>query len=357
MDRYLCLQAFVRIAETRSFAEAARQLNVARPVITQRISQLEEFTQLTLFHRSTRNVQLSEAGAAFLEESSTLVAHMESMLERMRALKNSPVGRLRLQVVPALALEHVDLINDFMTEYPNIEVDISADDAPVNPVDRGYDISLQIYRPAVETLIERPLFPIRRVMCASPRYIAAHGEPATPADLSQHCFGVYSGYAKQERWSFRHDSKETSVLLRPKFSCNSAHILRQFARAGSGITCLPTLVCWRELLSGELVIVLREYELPMHELLAIYSETQRGALKVKLFLDFIARRYANGIPWDQSLIKQGLITPQPAEGTMTHTVTITSEDADADHRREQHKKDQVTGKGNSRRAPGRSSAS
>lgn len=302
MDRFLCLQAFVRVAETHSFAKAARQLHVSQSVITHRVNQLEEFTQSALFHRSTRHVQLSEAGAGFFNECAELVSHIDSALERMRALQGSPTGRLRLQIVPGLALDDLGVaIRDFMSLYPHIEIELNADDAPVNPIDKGYDVSLQILRPGAEMLIERPLFPVHRVFCASPKYLAAHGEPTTPAELTQHLLGVYSGHPTRDRWTFQHGDEEISLQLTSKFRCSSMQVLREFALAAGGIACLPTYVCGKELSNGELIVVLPQYTLPKIELLAIYPVTHRGALKVKLFVDFIARRYSGDLPWDAAL--------------------------------------------------------
>lgn len=307
MDRFLCLQAFVRVAETRSFAEAARQLHVTPSVITQRVSQLEEFVQSALFHRSTRSVQLSEAGLSFFNECTEVVSHMDSALERMRALKATPTGRLRLQVLPGFALEHFgEIIRDFAAAYPNIEVDLSVDDAPVNPVDKGYDVSLQIFRPGAEMLIERPLFPVYRVFCASPKYLALHGTPQTPADLAEHQLGLYSAYPTRDRWIFRRGDEEVSQILAPIFRCNSIHVLRDYALSNGGITCLPTFVCGDQLLRGNLSMVLPEYQLSPLELLAIYPVTHRRALKVKLFVDYIAQRYSGDLPWDEVLRKHEL---------------------------------------------------
>lgn len=305
MDRFLCLQAFVRVAETRSFAEAARQLHVTPSVITQRVSQLEEFVESALFHRSTRSVQLSEAGLSFFNECTEVVSHMDSALERMRALKATPTGRLRLQVLPGFALDHFgEIIRDFAAAYPNIEVDLSVDDAPVNPVDKGYDVSLQIFRPGAEMLIERPLFLVHRVFCASPKYLALHGMPATPADLAKHQLGLYSAYPTRDRWTFQRGDEEISQILAPTFRCNSIHVLRDYALADGGITCLPTFVCGDRLLRGTLSMVLPEYKLSPLELLAIYPVTHRRALKVRLFVDYIAQRYSGDLPWDEVLRKR-----------------------------------------------------
>src|SRR5688572_23452284 len=106
MDRFLCIEAFVRVAETRSFAEAARQLGVTPSVITSRVQQLESFTQTPLFHRSTRKVSLSEAGSNFIEECTDILARVDSVMERMRLTQSDLAGSLRVQLLPGFALGH-----------------------------------------------------------------------------------------------------------------------------------------------------------------------------------------------------------------------------------------------------------
>jgi len=298
----------VRVAETRSFAEAARQLHVTPSVVTSRIRQLEGFVQSAMFHRSTRKVTLSEAGLNFFAECSDLVAHLDSVIERMRLMKGTPVGVLRLQVLPGFALGHLgNALKDFSAQYPNIELDITVSDVAVNPVDKGYDIALQIFRPDAETLIERPLFPVRRVFCASPDYLARNGMPEQPTDLLKHRIGLYSAYPTRDRWTFRSRAEDIVMELPARIRSNSVHMLRDFAVSGGGITCLPTLVCGDDLTTGVLVPVLTAYEIPPLQLLAIYPTTHRRALKVKLLVDFISQRFSGEPEWDQALRNLGAI--------------------------------------------------
>jgi DNA-binding transcriptional LysR family regulator len=305
MDKFQCMQAFVRVAETHSFVEAARQLNVSASVITGRIKQLEQYIQSPLFHRSTRAVMLAEAGVAFLNECADVVSQLDATMENMRMMKSTPTGVLRLQVLPGFALGHLGLaLKDFREQYPHIELDITVSDVPVNPVDKGYDVALQIFRPSAESLIERPLFQVRRIFCASPQHLRSHGVPRKPADLLHHKLGLYSAYPTRDRWTFRGDpatASEEILHLPAVIRTNSVHMLRDFALSGGGITCLPTLVCGDDLTKGKLVIVLGDYEIPPLDLLAIYPVTHRRALKVKLFVDFIAQRFAGEPVWDQAL--------------------------------------------------------
>jgi DNA-binding transcriptional LysR family regulator len=303
LDRFLCIQAFVRVAEMRSFTGAARQLGVTSSVITTRIKQLEKFVQAPLFHRSTRAVALSEAGQSFFDECAELVARLELVTDRMRLSQSTPSGTLRIQVLPGFALGHLGrALKDFGTEYPHISLDIVVSDRSINPVEEGYDVALQIFRPRAENLIEHSLFPVRRVFCASPQYLRLRTLPRVPNDLSEHELGLYSAYPTRNRWIFRRGKEETSIELPAIVRSNSVHLLRDFVLTGAGISCLPTLVCGDDLASGALVPVLMDYDLvPPLELLAIYPPTQRGAVKVRLLVDFISRRFVDDQPWDRAL--------------------------------------------------------
>jgi DNA-binding transcriptional LysR family regulator len=298
----------VRVAESQSFANAARQLGVTPSVITNRIKQLETFIETPLFHRSTRTVTLSEAGTRFFEECADLITQIDSVTDRMRLAQATPSGMLRVQVLPGFALGHLGrAIKDFSGAYPDINIDITVSDKAANPVDEGYDVAFQIFRSGSETLIERPLFPVRRLFCASPQYIKKAGAPQRPADLLRHSLGIYSGYPTRNRWFFRRGDEEITIELPAKIRSNSVHLLHDFARTGGGITCLPTLVCGQDLMLRNLVPLLTDYELPPLELLAIYPTTQRRAVKVKLLVEFIAKRFSGEPEWDQALRK---LTPQ-----------------------------------------------
>jgi DNA-binding transcriptional LysR family regulator len=183
LDRFLCIQTFVRVAEAQNFASAARQLGVTPSVITSRIKQLESFIQAPLFHRSTRRVALSESGQNFFDECAELIARVDSVTDRMRLAQGSPSGILRLQVLPGFALGHLGgALKDFSAEYPHINLDISVSDKAVNPADEGYDVALQIFTPRSENLIARTLFPVRRVFCAAPHYLQRQARPRVPSD-------------------------------------------------------------------------------------------------------------------------------------------------------------------------------
>jgi DNA-binding transcriptional LysR family regulator len=308
MDRFLSIEAFVRVAEAGSFAEAARHLGVANSVVSARVQQLETFINSPLFHRSTRHVRLSEVGEAFYKECADIVSHLNGLTDQMRELRAAPAGKLRVQVLPGFAIDHFGaILAEFTRRYPGIQTDVIVNDRVVDPIEEGFDVALQIFPPLSESLVERRLFPVRRIFCAAPAYLERRGAPESPQQLTQHTTALYAGYPSRNRWVFERGGERIELDLPGQVRSNSVHLLRDFALSGAGIVCLPTLVASRDLLAGHLVPVLCGYTMTHFTLAAVYPGTQRRALKVHLLVDFIAERVGEQPYWDQPLVERGWI--------------------------------------------------
>lgn len=308
MDRLQNIETFVRVAQTQSFAEAARQMRIAKSVVTTRIKQLEDYLGAPLFHRSTRVVRLSELGQAFLHDCTDLVVRANDVVDQMRDVRAKPSGALRVQALTGLVLGHfASLLREFQTGYPDIRLDLVVSDVVVDPVKAGVDCALQIFPAASTELIARPLFPVRRVFCATPKYLRAHGMPKDPRDLHNHTLGLYSGYPTRDRWTFYQGGGELTIYLSAALLTNSVHLLREYALEHAGIVCLPTLVAGADILSGELKVVLPSYQLSSFWLSAVYARTSRSSLKLKLFVEHITTAFSRVPPWDAALIAKGLL--------------------------------------------------
>lgn len=315
MDRLQNIETFVRVAQTQSFAEAARQLRVAKSVVTTRVRQLEDYLGGPLFHRSTRVVRLSELGQAYLRDCTELVGRANDIVDQMREVRGTPAGSLRVHALTGLVLGHfASLLREFQTAYPDIRMDLIVSDSVVDPVQAGVDCALQIFPAASTELISRPLFPVRRVFCATPRYLRAHGTPKEPRDLHAHRLGLYSGYPTRDRWTFHRDGQQLTMYLNAPLLTNSVHLLREYALEHAGIVCLPTLVAGEAILQGDLEIVLPEHQLSSFWLSAVYAETSRNAFKLKLFIEHIAAEFSRVPPWDAALIERKLMLAGLIEG-------------------------------------------
>jgi DNA-binding transcriptional LysR family regulator len=308
MDRFLSIQAFVRVAEKESFAEAARQLGVAKSVITQRVKQLEDFIEAPLFHRTTRSVKLSEIGATFFKECTELVTRLDDVTNQMRDLKGTPKGTLRLHVLPGFAIGHLSMVlREYQEQYPDVLLDIVVNDRVVNIVEEGYDVALQIFDPAMDVLVARRLFPVRRLFLASPDYIAQHGMPRRPEDLQRHRVGVYDRYPTRDHWQFWRGKQKVEIDLVPNLRSNSVHLLKEYALSGAGVVCIPTIAAADDILAGRLTPVLYGYRLSSFWLTVVFPETHRYTLKVRLFVDFIQNKFRGEPHWDQVLITNGFL--------------------------------------------------
>jgi DNA-binding transcriptional LysR family regulator len=308
VDRLQNIETFVRVAQTQSFAEAARQLRVAKSVVTTRIKQLEDYLGGPLFHRSTRVVRLSELGQAFLRDCTELVGRANDIVDQMRDVRGKPAGTLRVHALTGLVLGHFgSLLRDFQGTYPDIHLELIVSDAVVDPVKAGVDCALQIFPATSTELVSRPLFPVRRVFCATPRYLAGHGEPQDPRDLHHHPLGLYSGYPTRDRWTFHRDGAQLTTYLSAALLTNSVHLLREYALEHAGIVCLPTLVAGDPIRDGQLQVVLPAYQLSSFWLSAVYAGTSRNAFKLRLFIEHITNAFGRVPPWDAALIERGTL--------------------------------------------------
>jgi DNA-binding transcriptional LysR family regulator len=308
MDRLLITEAFVRVAQTGSFAKAAEQLGVTRSVITHRVQQLETFINSPLFHRSTRHVRLSDIGEAYFQECADMVAGFHGLTEKMRHQRSNLTGQLRVQVLQGFAVDHLGpMLARFTTLYPEIEFDVVVNDRVVDPIEEGFDIAFQMFPPLAERLVVRKLFSVHRVFCASPQYLEQHGAPEHPQHLKDHHMALFGGYPSRNRWQFLQGEECIDLTLHGHVRSSSIHLLRDYALSGAGITCLPTLVASNELISGQLVPILTNYRLSSFDFAAVYPETQRRALRVRTLIDFLIEDIGEIPRWDRSLHDHGIV--------------------------------------------------
>lgn len=312
MDRLQSIETFVRVAQTQSFAEAARQLRVAKSVVTARVKSLEDYVGAPLFHRSTRMVRLSEVGQAFLHDCTELVVRANDVMDQMRDVRASPAGTLRIHALTGFVLGHfAGLLHGFQRKYPDIRIELIVSDAVVDPVKAGVDCALQIFPPASTELVARPLFSVRRVFCATPEYLRRHGAPKNPRELHKHPLGLYSGYPTRDRWTFHHGNEQVTMYMSAALLSNSVHLLREYALEHAGIVCLPTLVAGTDILQGDLQVVLPEHRLSSFPLCAVYAGTSRHAFKLSMFIEHIAAAFTRVPPWDAALIDKKLLPAEP----------------------------------------------
>lgn len=302
MDRFESLHAFVRVAETESFAAAARQLHLTTSAVSKRVKQLEEALHVQLLQRTTRKVSVTDLGRAFYERALEIVTLMEEAEWCVQQARMAPAGRLRVSSPTSFGVLHLaPALCDLHDQYPALQFELILNDRLVNPVDEGFDVSLQDVGPRPGSMIERRLFPLRRVVCAAPQYLAIHGTPQHPQELVHHACIQYSYLESSHTWEFEHPEGPVAVQIIPFLSTNNGRIMLDAAVRGKGIAVLPTFVAVNDLLHGTLVALLPPFSVPTLTLSAVYPRRQHLATKVGLLLGFLATRFGPEPPWDQQL--------------------------------------------------------
>jgi DNA-binding transcriptional LysR family regulator len=296
------MAAFLRTAEAQSFTAAAQRLGLSKSMVSQRVADLEQRLGVRLLNRTTRRLSLTEAGQAFLEGCGRALREVEEAEEAAGRHGNALRGTLRIAAPLSFALLHLrPAMLDFMTAHPQLEVYLDMDDRVVDLIQGGYDMALRIGRLPDSSLIARRLAPIRTVVCASPAYLAAHGRPLHPTELSTHECLIYTGTARSDHWSFRIDGRWVAIAVRGRLQANNGDLLLSAAIAGYGIVLLPSFIVGAALERGDLVCLLDSFAAPDAAIHAVYPPSRRIPQRVRAFSDFLDERIGKNPYWDRFL--------------------------------------------------------
>ena len=292
MDRLQAMQVFVAVADTGGFAPAARKLYLSPPAVTRAISALEARLGVLLFHRTTRQVRLTEAGTRYLEDCRRILADLDEAEDSASGAHRTPRGRLRITASMRFGYLYVaPLLLEFLELYPEVSVEALFLDRVVNLLEEGLDVAVRIGPLPDSALTAIRVGLVRRVVCASPGYLEARGIPQAPEDLAGHDIVLFSSLNSRPEWNFRRpDGRETSVPFSTRLTVNMADAAIAAAVAGRGLTRVLSYMIASELRAGRLRIVLAEYEtapLPIH---VVYQEGRKAAARVRVFVDFMVER-------------------------------------------------------------------
>ena len=301
MDRLTSMEIFARVAEAKSFSEAARRLKLSKSSVSKHVMALEDRLGARLLNRTTRRLSLTEVGTAYHEWCARIISDVEEAESSVTRLHTEPRGTLRINAPMSFGTLHLaPAIPDFLVRYPGVQVDLTLNDRFVDLVEEGFDVSIRIGQLADSSLIARRLTPIRTVACASPGYLRAHGRPSTPADLAGHNCLVYSYLTAGDVWIFSGPAGEVTVRVSGNFRVNNGDAMRAAALRGLGIVLIPSFIVGGDLRSGALEAVLIDYAGREAAAYAIYPHNRHMSAKLRVFVDFLARRFGRDPYWDQT---------------------------------------------------------
>ena len=251
------LAAFIAVAETGSFTEGAKKLARDAPVISRRVSQLEQQLGVRLLSRTTRRVALTEVGAIYFHRVQGLLDELAIAGREASEIAASPQGLLRVSVPVTFGRQWIaPLLPAFLARHPQIRIDARFSDRRVDVVADGFDVAIRVGVLRDSTLTSRKIASYRSLLVAAPSYLARHGKPKTPAELTQHACLGFSGHADWPDWLMMKDGKRKTVRPAGPLIADNSEVVLIAAIQGAGITFTPDWLAGPEIRAGRLVEVL-----------------------------------------------------------------------------------------------------
>jgi DNA-binding transcriptional LysR family regulator len=303
MDRFAQLQAFVEVVEAGSFSRAADRLGIGKSLVSRRVSELEKNLGAQLLQRTTRSLSLTSHGRAFFERAIRILGDLEEAEQAIADDAGALRGKLRLAAPLSFGLHHLGrAINGFLADHPGIELDLDLNDRQIDLVEEGFDMAIRIGDLPDSTLIARRLGAARFATCASPGYLAEHGEPKTPDELSGHVGLHYSNATLAEAWRFGGTDKEPITAIPGiRLRASNGDALAAAAMAGLGIVNLPTFIVADALRAGDLIAILQDYRRAPLGIHALYPPGRLMPRRLRLFSDYLEGRFGDSPYWDDGL--------------------------------------------------------
>jgi DNA-binding transcriptional LysR family regulator len=301
MDRIDDLRLFLNVLDLGSISAAARSLDLSVAVASQRLQRLEKQLGVRLLHRTTRRLHATTEGAVLAERGRVLVEDMEALTTDLRQSRQEASGTLRMTASASFGKQYLSpLLPEFLARYPKVRISVDLDDRMQDLIGSGYDLAIRIGTLDDSNLVAHRIAANRRVLCASPDYLARCGTPAIPADLAAHDCVILTGrQGRQDLWRLLDaDGRETSVRVNGRFECNYGEVLRDAALAGLGIALHSTWHVHEDLRAGRLRHVLPDWRIAESAIFAVMPQRRLVPLRVRAFVDFLDERFGKQPPWE-----------------------------------------------------------
>jgi DNA-binding transcriptional LysR family regulator len=290
MDRIDAMSVFVAVADLAGFAPAARRLGLSPSAVTRLVAALEERLGARLLQRTTRSVTLTDAGARYLERARRILAEVAEAEAAAQAERTTPIGRLTVTGPNVFGRLHVaPLMSAFLAKYPGVTADLILSDRMVNLVEDGIDLAVRIGVLDDSSDIARTAGSTRRVVVASPKYLAGRKRPRTPADLARHDIIQFTAISPTPEWRFYRGGETVRVSLTPRYVTNSADAAIDHAERGGGLAMVLSYQVEEAIRTRRVEVVLAAFEpspLPIH---LVYPTTRLLSAKVRAFVELVTQ--------------------------------------------------------------------
>jgi DNA-binding transcriptional LysR family regulator len=306
MDRFEAMRTLVAAVEGGSLSAAARVLGIPLPTVSRRVADLEAQLGAQLVVRTSRRLLPTEAGAAYLAVARRI---LEDLAEAERAAAGeyrAPRGELMITAPILFGTLHVaPIIHEFLAAYRDVTVRLVLSDGVLDLAEAQIDAAVRIGHLPDSTLVARRVGQVQWITCASPAYLAQRGEPAQPEDLAGHDCIAFEGLELWRDWNFTATGREKTVIIRPRYSVNTADAVIAGAVAGIGVARVITYQVSDRIRSGTLRTVLDAFAPAPMPVQLVHAPRQPQPLKLKAFLDFVAPRLQRRLRGIEEMFKAG----------------------------------------------------
>lgn len=289
VDGFSDLRFFATLMQAGSMAAAAQQMGITPPAVSRRLAQLEHRLGVRLLHRTTRRISLTPEGEMYLQDGARILGELEALEHAVTGAQSSPRGLLRLAATLGFGRTHIaPALSAFARAYPEVEVQLHLTDRPVNLVEQGFDAAIRFGDLPDSRLTARQLMANARIVCASPAYLAAEGEPMQPSDLMRHqCIVIRESDETYGTWHFRQNDRQETVKVRGMLSTNDGAAATTWALDAHGILIRSMWDIRPYLESGQLRTVLHDWALPAADIKLVYPTKRHLSAKTRALADFL----------------------------------------------------------------------
>lgn len=289
------LAFFVVLARQPSLAAAAQQLGITPPNVSRRLAALEQRLGLRLLNRTTRRLSLTIEGQSYLEKGEQILLDLQGLEQSLAGEHDTPKGLLRINATFGFGRRHLaPLIADFARDFPEVALQLELSDRPLDLTEHALDIGIRFGTPPDARVVAKRIAHNRRLLCASPAYLAKHGIPSTPQQLVDHqCIVIRENTQTYNNWQLRNASQQIMVKVDGRLSTNHGEIAVDWALAGHGIVLRSEWDVAAYLRDGQLCRILAPWVGEIADIHAIYPQRHYVPAKTRAFLDFLSERFAD----------------------------------------------------------------
>lgn len=286
---------FSTLVSAGSLTAAARELGLTPAAVSKRLAQMEKRLQVPLLNRTTRRMMLTPEGEVYLENARRILDDITALSEQLGGARDRPTGLLRVNATLGFGRNHIaPLISRFVSMYPDVSVRLQLSVAPPPLVDDVYDVCVRFGEPPDARVIARKLAPNKRLLCATPRYLAKHGVPRSARDLTKHrCITIRQGDEAYGIWRLTRKRKEAehaeTVRINGPLTTNDGEVAVKWALEDHGILMRAEWDIREYLGTGQLVPILPEYATPPADIYAVYAQRHQLSTRIRTFVDFLER--------------------------------------------------------------------